>query len=91
MLSRSFPVWVKIKGAESSLLRATLTTENVSYKCIGSVLARSGCWSFLKGGFTLSSSSELSTLSFDSFHEVLLRLPKTVFSLPASFDTVRAD
>ncbi|XP_031390335.1 endo-1,4-beta-xylanase 5-like isoform X1 [Punica granatum] len=60
----SFSSWVKIDGVDSALIRASLTTENEELSCIGNVVARSGCWSFLKGGFTLSSSPSTSTLSF---------------------------
>ncbi|KAF5443802.1 hypothetical protein F2P56_036329 [Juglans regia] len=57
-----FSSWVKIEGAESALIRASLKTEDTSYDCIGTVLAKRGCWSFLKGGFVLSSTSHLSIL-----------------------------
>ncbi|XP_042984228.1 endo-1,4-beta-xylanase 5 isoform X2 [Carya illinoinensis] len=57
-----FSSWVKIQGAESALIRASLKTEDTSYDCIGTVLAKRGCWSFLKGGFVLSSTSHLSIL-----------------------------
>ncbi|KAK4788470.1 hypothetical protein SAY86_019789 [Trapa natans] len=60
----SFSSWVKIHGADSALIRASLTTEDEAYNCIGNVVARSGCWSFLKGGFTLHSPSNRSLLSF---------------------------
>ena len=56
--------WVKIKGADSALIRASLMTENKTYSCIGSVLARPGCWSFLKGGFVIDSPSNFSILYF---------------------------
>ncbi|RRT40420.1 hypothetical protein B296_00046161 [Ensete ventricosum] len=54
--------WVKAKGAGSALVRATLSTEGSTLNCIGTVLARSGCWSFLKGGFVLDSFSRSSIL-----------------------------
>ena len=56
--------WVKIKGASSALIRASLKTEDKTYSCIGTVLARPGCWSFLKGGFVLDSPSNFSILYF---------------------------
>ncbi|KAF5448964.1 hypothetical protein F2P56_029454 [Juglans regia] len=60
----SFSSWVKIKGAgaDSAVIRASLKTENKTYYCIGTVLAKPGCWSFLKGGFVLSSPSNFSVL-----------------------------
>lgn len=57
-------VWVKIEGANSAHIRASLETENELYDCVGSVTAKQGCWSFLKGGFVLDSSSNLSLLFF---------------------------
>ncbi|KAF2302034.1 hypothetical protein GH714_031573 [Hevea brasiliensis] len=61
-----FSTWVKIQGAESSLVTASLTTDNATYNCVGTVLAQSGCWSFLKGGFILDAPSNLSTLYFQN-------------------------
>ncbi|XP_058002627.1 endo-1,4-beta-xylanase 5-like isoform X1 [Hevea brasiliensis] len=61
-----FSTWVKIQGAESSLVTASLTTDNATYNCVGTVLAQSGCWSFLKGGFILDAPSNLSTLYFQA-------------------------
>ncbi|PON90012.1 1,4-alpha-glucan-branching enzyme [Trema orientale] len=58
--------WVKIKGASSALIRASLKTETETFNCIGTVLAKSGCWSFLKGGFTLDTPSNLSILYFQN-------------------------
>lgn len=57
-------VWIKIEGANSAHIRASLETENELYDCVGSVTAKQGCWSFLKGGFVLDSSSNLSLLFF---------------------------
>ncbi|XVE67137.1 hypothetical protein DITRI_Ditri08aG0136600 [Diplodiscus trichospermus] len=62
----SFSSWVRIQGANSSLIKASLKTENKTYDCIGTVLAKSGCWSFLKGGFILDSPSNLSLLLFQN-------------------------
>ncbi|XP_048320813.2 endo-1,4-beta-xylanase 5 isoform X2 [Ziziphus jujuba] len=58
-----FSSWVKIKGADSSLIRASLAGEDL-HECVGSVIAKRGCWSFLKGGFVISSSSNFSLLYF---------------------------
>lgn len=56
--------WVRLESANSALIRATLQTEKETYNCIGTVLAKRGCWSFLKGGFVLNSSSTISILFF---------------------------
>lgn len=56
--------WIKIEGAESGLIRASLRTDSQTIDCIGTVLAKPGCWSFLKGGFLLDSPSNLSLLYF---------------------------
>ncbi|XP_015893369.3 endo-1,4-beta-xylanase 5 [Ziziphus jujuba] len=61
-----FSSWVKIEGASSALITASLNTENKTYNCIGTVLAKQGCWSFLKGGFILDSPSKLSILYFQN-------------------------
>ncbi|CAN6685330.1 unnamed protein product [Malus baccata var. baccata] len=58
--------WVKIQGEGSGLIRASLQTENEIYNCVGTVLAKHGCWSFLKGGFVLTSPSQLSILFFQN-------------------------
>ncbi|XP_022873613.1 uncharacterized protein LOC111392491 isoform X2 [Olea europaea var. sylvestris] len=56
-------VWIKINNADSALIRASLMTEETTLSCIGTVIAKQGCWSFLKGGFVLTSSSKLSELN----------------------------
>ncbi|KAK7351923.1 hypothetical protein VNO77_11695 [Canavalia gladiata] len=60
----SFSVWVRVEGSSSAMIRASLETDNQIYQCIGTVSAKPGCWSFLKGGFVLDSSSNLSIISF---------------------------
>lgn len=55
-------VWIRTKDAESAMITASLVTQDSSLKCIGTVTAYKGCWSFLKGGFVLSSPSNSSTL-----------------------------
>ncbi|KAL8027843.1 hypothetical protein ABFS82_14G120200 [Erythranthe guttata] len=57
-----FSIWIKINEPEPALVRASVVTEATTLKCIGTVIAKEGCWSFLKGGFVLSSPSNLSTL-----------------------------
>ncbi|PIN14282.1 Endo-1,4-beta-xylanase [Handroanthus impetiginosus] len=60
-----FSIWIKINGGDSALVRASLLTEETTLECIGTVIAKEGCWSFLKGGFVLSSPSN-STLYIQS-------------------------
>ncbi|TYG50196.1 hypothetical protein ES288_D10G155300v1 [Gossypium darwinii] len=62
--SGAITAWIKIQGANSALIRASLKIENRTYNCIGTVLAKNGCWSFLKGGFVLDSPSNLALLLF---------------------------
>ncbi|KAI3922649.1 hypothetical protein MKX01_006338 [Papaver californicum] len=66
----SFSSWVKINGdIESAIIRANFWSENSSFRCIGSVLAKRGCWSFLKGGFEIHSSLNLSVIYFQNSEE----------------------
>ncbi|XP_058780906.1 endo-1,4-beta-xylanase 5-like [Vicia villosa] len=60
----SFSAWVRVKGSDSVMIRARLEAEHDTYNCIGTVSAKSGCWSFLKGGFVLNSHSNSSTIIF---------------------------
>ncbi|XP_008788407.2 endo-1,4-beta-xylanase 5 [Phoenix dactylifera] len=60
----TFSCWVKIKGTVSTLLKARLSTETSTSKCVGTASAKSSCWSFLKGGFVLDSPSQTSILYF---------------------------
>ncbi|ESW09351.1 hypothetical protein PHAVU_009G120500 [Phaseolus vulgaris] len=62
----TFSAWVRVKGSSSGMIRATLETEKETYDCIGTVSAKLGCWSFLKGGFVLTSSSNLSVIFFQN-------------------------
>ncbi|PPD78650.1 hypothetical protein GOBAR_DD24425 [Gossypium barbadense] len=64
--SGAITAWIKIQGANSALIRASLKIENRTYNCIGTVLAKNGCWSFLKGGFVLDSPSNLALLLFQN-------------------------
>lgn len=64
MLRFSSTGWVKIAGAASAVIKATLTTDNTTFKCLGTVIAKSGCWSFLKGGFVLDSPSTYAHIYF---------------------------
>ncbi|KAL1554432.1 endo-1,4-beta-xylanase 5-like [Salvia divinorum] len=65
----AFSSWVKISGANSASIKATLTTDNTTFVCVGTVIARSGCWSFLKGGFSLDSPSNYALISFQNLDD----------------------
>ncbi|KAH7663194.1 Endo-1,4-beta-xylanase protein [Dioscorea alata] len=67
----TFSCWVKINGINysSSLVKARLSIDDSKLECIGTVIARSDCWSFLKGGFVLDSPSKTSLLFFESVEE----------------------
>ncbi|CAK8569330.1 unnamed protein product [Lathyrus sativus] len=62
----SFSAWVKVEGSYSVMIRARLEAENDTYNCIGTVSAKRGCWSFLKGGFALNSPSNSSAIIFEN-------------------------
>ncbi|KAI3499329.1 hypothetical protein L1887_35125 [Cichorium endivia] len=64
----SFSTWVKINGSNATALKASLTLDNSSDTCIGNVVARNECWSFLKGGFVLDSPADHAIVYFlDSY------------------------
>ncbi|XP_016505523.1 endo-1,4-beta-xylanase 5 isoform X1 [Nicotiana tabacum] len=50
----SFSTWIKIKNADSSLITASVGDKDSEELCVGTVDAKPGCWSFLKGGFVAS-------------------------------------
>ncbi|XP_019154588.1 PREDICTED: uncharacterized protein LOC109151122 isoform X2 [Ipomoea nil] len=60
----SFSSWVKIMGAESALIWANLGSQK---NCEATVLAKRGCWTFLKGGIFLTQPLNTSTLYFEAF------------------------
>ncbi|XP_050231097.1 endo-1,4-beta-xylanase 5 [Mercurialis annua] len=88
-----FSMWVKIEGADSSRVTASLTTNNDErYNCIGTVLARTGCWSFLKGGFILDAPSNLSILYFQNSGDKNIKIEIASASLqPFSDEQWRAN
>ncbi|XP_027112047.1 endo-1,4-beta-xylanase 5-like [Coffea arabica] len=53
----SFSSWLKVEDVDSSSIQASVTTDKTTYQCAGTVIARQDCWSFLKGGFVLDSTS----------------------------------
>ncbi|OAY65869.1 Endo-1,4-beta-xylanase A [Ananas comosus] len=62
----SFSCWVKIGSTNSTVVKARLTSDNKTSNCIGTTIAQSGCWSFLKGGFVLDASSKTSVIYFQN-------------------------
>ncbi|XP_059070126.1 endo-1,4-beta-xylanase 5 [Cryptomeria japonica] len=59
--------WVQIRGAaNSAFVKATVDIDNTTSLCAGNVMARNGCWSFLKGGFVPDWSPSYSKLYFES-------------------------
>ncbi|EFH43072.1 glycosyl hydrolase family 10 protein [Arabidopsis lyrata subsp. lyrata] len=65
-----FSIWVKIEaGAASARVRARLRADNATLNCVGSVTAKHGCWSFLKGGFLLDSPCNQSILFFETSND----------------------
>eukprot|EP00253_Pinus_taeda_P030791 PITA_30791 len=66
--------WLQISGinTKSAVVKATVATHysnggaGTEYNCAGTVIARAGCWSLLKGGLTLDSSPSSATLYFES-------------------------
>ncbi|KAK4562296.1 hypothetical protein RGQ29_004964 [Quercus rubra] len=76
-----FSSWVKIQGAESALIKASLKSQDVSYDCIGTVIAKHGCWSFLKGGFVVTSPSSFSILTLQNSDDKQIDIEITSASL----------
>ncbi|KAL6346691.1 hypothetical protein AAG906_000309 [Vitis piasezkii] len=76
-----FSSWVKIKGADSAPIRASLMSEKKTINCVGTVTARRGCWSFLKGGFVLDEPLDYSLLFFQNSDERAVDLAITSASL----------
>ena len=68
--------WMKINGSDSALIRASLITEDTTHDCIGTVVVKRGCWSFLKGGFVLTAPSNLSKIYFQVDVYVCVRVIK---------------
>ncbi|KAJ7521802.1 hypothetical protein O6H91_19G071200 [Diphasiastrum complanatum] len=62
--------WLQISGGSSAFVKATIKTGGQTYICGGSVVARSGCWSFMKGGFVPAQNSNSSTLYFEADSKV---------------------
>lgn len=70
-LMYSLSAWLQIGGenTSSAVVKATVATRSggvTRYNCAGTVVARTGCWSLLKGGLNLDISPESATLYFES-------------------------
>jgi hypothetical protein len=55
---------VKLEGAYNALITARLAPDNTGVRCIATVLARSDCWAFVKGGFVLDWPSQTAVIFF---------------------------
>lgn len=67
----SLSAWVQIGGenTSSAVVKAMVAMRSgggTRYNCAGTVIARNGCWSLLKGGLNLDTSPASSTLYFES-------------------------
>ncbi|GLJ55055.1 hypothetical protein SUGI_1181700 [Cryptomeria japonica] len=59
--------WVQIRGAvNSALVKASVSMDGKTYISAGNIMAKNGCWSFLKGGFVPDWSPTHSKLYFES-------------------------
>nr|XP_009761414.1 PREDICTED: uncharacterized protein LOC104213578 isoform X2 [Nicotiana sylvestris] len=59
----SFSTWIKLKNADSALITVSVGDKDSEELCVGTVDAKPGCWSFLKGGF-VASKLNLSSIYF---------------------------
>ncbi|MCO5586563.1 hypothetical protein L7F22_040504 [Adiantum nelumboides] len=72
-LKYSLSAWLQVSGpVQHVLIKATLAVDGGKhYVCAGTVIAQSGCWSFLKGGFSLDgliTSSTSARLYFETMN-----------------------
>ncbi|KAL9244739.1 hypothetical protein vseg_018477 [Gypsophila vaccaria] len=67
----TFSAWIQVAGTKKTTVEALLKTSE-GYKNLGAVEAKQGCWSMLKGGVTISSStrSEIYFQSNDTSVEI---------------------
>uniref|UniRef100_A0ACD5X0C2 Uncharacterized protein n=1 Tax=Avena sativa TaxID=4498 RepID=A0ACD5X0C2_AVESA len=83
----TFSGWIKLEGSSSALITARLAPDNSSTRCIGTVLARSDCWSFLKGGFVLDWPTQTSVVFFQNADRTPMKITVASGSLqPFSTD-----
>ncbi|MCO5585694.1 hypothetical protein L7F22_039630 [Adiantum nelumboides] len=72
-LKYSLSAWLQVSGpVQHVLIKATLAVDGGKhYVCVGTVIAQRGCWSFLKGGFSLDgliTSSTSARLYFETMN-----------------------
>uniref|UniRef100_A0ACD5TWM1 Uncharacterized protein n=1 Tax=Avena sativa TaxID=4498 RepID=A0ACD5TWM1_AVESA len=83
----TFSGWIKLEGSSSALITARLAPDNSGTRCIGTVLARSDCWSFLKGGFVLDWPTQTSVIFFQNADRTPMKITVASGSLqPFSTD-----
>ncbi|KAK9677319.1 hypothetical protein RND81_11G136200 [Saponaria officinalis] len=68
----SFSAWIQIAGTKKTIVVGAFIKTSEGFKNLGAVEAREGCWSMLKGGITISSStrSEIYFQSNDTSIEI---------------------
>ncbi|KAM3314531.1 hypothetical protein ACQJBY_033392 [Aegilops geniculata] len=77
----TFSGWVKLEGSPSALITARLAPDNSGTRCIGTVLARSDCWAFLKGGFVLDWPTQTSVIFFQNADRTPMKITTASASL----------
>jgi len=83
----TFSGWIKLEGSSSALITARLAPDNSGTRCMGTVLARSDCWSFLKGGFVLDWPTQTSVIFFQNADRTPMKITVASGSLqPFSTD-----
>ncbi|KAK3151021.1 hypothetical protein QOZ80_3AG0240680 [Eleusine coracana subsp. coracana] len=70
----TFSCWVKLEGAYSALITARLAPDNAGARCIATVLARSDCWAFVKGGFELDWPSQTGVIFFQNADKTPMKI-----------------
>ncbi|KAL6867458.1 hypothetical protein ACP4OV_015482 [Aristida adscensionis] len=70
----TFSCWVKLEGAYSALITARLAPDNAGARCIATVLARSDCWAFVKGGFVLDWPTQTSVIFFQNADKTPMKI-----------------
>lgn len=70
----TFSCWVKLEGASNALITARLAPDNTGARCIGTVLARSDCWAFVKGGFVLDWPTQTAVIFFQNADKTPMKI-----------------
>jgi len=66
--------WVKLEGASNALITARLAPDNTGARCIATVLARSDCWAFVKGGFVLDWPTQTAVIFFQNADKTPMKI-----------------